>query len=158
MPIDASSRLPGRCIRRRRDSDLDPDPDLTELLLDDLLYLLADAELKARSAGVRCSRSRSRFVSMNNKILIVDDDPFNLDLLEQELTERGYTIDRAGDGEEALRRVETFQPDVVLLDYMMPKMNGIEVTKRLKGDDRLQNVADHLAHGQRVARRQGPGS
>lgn len=77
---------------------------------------------------------------MPNKILIVDDDPFNLDLLEQELTDQGYVIERAGDGEEALKKVESFLPDVILLDYMMPKMNGIEVVKRLKQDERHKGI------------------
>ena len=77
---------------------------------------------------------------MANKILIVDDDPFNLDLLEQELADQGYTLERAGDGEEALQKVETFLPDVILLDYMMPKMNGIEVVKRLKQDERYKGM------------------
>jgi DNA-binding response OmpR family regulator len=77
---------------------------------------------------------------MANKILIVDDDPFNLDLLEQELTDHSYTIERANDGEEALKKVESFLPDVILLDYMMPKMNGIEVVKRLKQDERHKGV------------------
>jgi DNA-binding response OmpR family regulator len=77
---------------------------------------------------------------MANKILIVDDDPFNLDLLEQELTDHSYTIERASDGEEALKKVESFLPDVILLDYMMPKMNGIEVVKRLKQDERYKGV------------------
>jgi len=69
---------------------------------------------------------------MPNKILLVDDEPFNLDLLEQELTDQGYTIERANDGEEALKKVESFLPDAILLDYMMPKMNGIEVLKELR--------------------------
>jgi len=69
---------------------------------------------------------------MPNKILIVDDEPFNLDLLEQELTDQGYAVERANDGEEALKKVESFLPDVILLDYMMPKMNGIEVLKELR--------------------------
>ena len=69
---------------------------------------------------------------MPNKILIVDDEPFNLDLLEQELTDQGYAIERANDGEEALKKVESFLPDAILLDYMMPKMNGIEVLKELR--------------------------
>lgn len=71
---------------------------------------------------------------MPNKILIVDDDPLNLDLLEQELAEFDYTIEKAGDGQEALAKVAAFQPDVILLDYMMPGMNGIEVVQRLKSD------------------------
>ena len=75
-----------------------------------------------------------------NKILVVDDDPFNLDLLEQELTEQGYLIEKASDGDEGLKKVESFSPDVVILDYMMPKMDGIEVVKRLKQDPRSRAI------------------
>ncbi len=77
---------------------------------------------------------------MPNKILIVDDEPFNLDLLEQELEDRDYVIERAGDGEEALIKIAAFLPDVILLDYMMPKMNGIEVVQRLKQDERYKGI------------------
>lgn len=69
---------------------------------------------------------------MANKILIVDDEPFNLDLLEQELADYDYAIERAGDGVEALEKTASFKPDVILLDYMMPRMNGLEVVKRLR--------------------------
>ena len=71
---------------------------------------------------------------MPNKILIVDDEPFNLDLLEQELMEYDYVIERAGDGVEALEKTASFKPDVILLDFMMPRMNGLEVVKRLRAD------------------------
>ncbi len=79
-------------------------------------------------------------VNLSNKVLIVDDDRFNLDLLEQELTEQGYVIERASDGTEGLAKVESFRPDVILLDYMMPRMNGIEVVKRLKRDERYKGI------------------
>ena len=69
---------------------------------------------------------------MPAKILIVDDEPFNLDLLEQELADHAYTIERAADGAEALEKVESFQPDLILLDYMMPDMNGLEVLKEIR--------------------------
>lgn len=77
---------------------------------------------------------------MANKILIVDDEQFNLDLLEQELAEQEYAIERAKDGVEALAKVESFAPDVVLLDYMMPNMNGIEVVKRLRQEERTKSI------------------
>ena len=77
---------------------------------------------------------------MSNKILIVDDEPFNLDLLEQELSDQGYVIEKANDGTEALAKVPSFQPDLILLDYMMPKMNGLEVLKRLRGDDQGKGI------------------
>lgn len=77
---------------------------------------------------------------MSNKILIVDDEPFNLDLLEQELEEQGYVIERAADGAQALEKVPSFEPDVILLDYMMPKMNGIEVLKHLRQDEKHKSI------------------
>jgi DNA-binding NtrC family response regulator len=84
---------------------------------------------------------------MSNKILIVDDEPFNLDLLEQELTDQGYTIERAKDGKETLEKAESFRPDLVLLDYMMPGMNGIEVLKEIRKRENDVPVVIVTAHG-----------
>ena len=67
-------------------------------------------------------------------ILIVDDEPFNVDYLEQELEELGYDTIAAGDGLVALEQVATAAPDVVLLDIMMPRMDGFEVLARLRND------------------------
>ncbi|HSC41618.1 MAG TPA: response regulator [Candidatus Binatia bacterium] len=77
---------------------------------------------------------------MSKKILIVDDEPFNLDLLEQELGDYDYAIERAGDGVEALEKTQSFEPDVILLDYMMPRMNGLEVVKRLRATPEHQGI------------------
>lgn len=77
---------------------------------------------------------------MPGKILIVDDEPFNLDLLEQELMDQDFTLERANDGAEALEKVASFRPDVVLLDYMMPKMTGLEVVQKLRKDDRFKSI------------------
>src|SRR5882724_9184816 len=71
---------------------------------------------------------------MPNKILIVDDEPFNLDLLEQELEDQNFTIERANAGADALAKVPGYQPDRIILVYMMPKMNGLEVLRRLRED------------------------
>jgi DNA-binding NtrC family response regulator len=68
---------------------------------------------------------------MPNKILIVDDEAFNLDLLEQELGDQGYVTERAADGEEALKKLDSFFPDLILLDYLMPGMNGLAVLKEI---------------------------
>jgi DNA-binding NtrC family response regulator len=84
---------------------------------------------------------------MASKILIVDDEPFNLDLLEQELTDRGYAIERAASGAEALDKVETFHPDLVLLDYQMPGMNGVEVLKHLRAKENETPVVMITAYG-----------
>jgi class 3 adenylate cyclase len=77
---------------------------------------------------------------MPSKILIVDDEPFNLDLLEQELMEHDYNIERAVDGVDALEKTESFRPDLILLDYMMPKMSGLEVVKQLRNNDQHKGI------------------
>jgi DNA-binding NtrC family response regulator len=69
---------------------------------------------------------------MPNKILIVDDEPFNLDLLEQELSDLGYAVVRAETGAAALTEIDKIAPDLVLLDYLMPGMNGIEVLQTIR--------------------------
>ena len=66
------------------------------------------------------------------EILIVDDDPENAALLSLLLKNRGYGITVAGSGEEALERVGQVTPDLVLLDIMLPGMNGLEVCRRMK--------------------------
>jgi DNA-binding response OmpR family regulator len=68
------------------------------------------------------------------RILIVDDEPFNVDYLEQELDGLGFVTDTATNGLEALERVAEAPPDLVLLDVMMPGMDGISALRILKGD------------------------
>ena len=66
------------------------------------------------------------------KILVVDDAPANVDLLSRMLTREGYVVVTASDGEQALRMVEETHPDLVLMDVLMPKLNGYEVCHRIK--------------------------
>jgi adenylate cyclase len=68
------------------------------------------------------------------RILVVDDNPANVDILETRLRSRGYETHAAGDGEEALAVARATLPDLILLDIMMPKLDGIEVCRRLKAD------------------------
>jgi DNA-binding NarL/FixJ family response regulator len=68
------------------------------------------------------------------RILIVDDEPLNVDYLEQELESLGFVTETAADGLEALERVAATPPDLVLLDVMMPGMDGISALRVLKGD------------------------
>jgi DNA-binding NarL/FixJ family response regulator len=68
------------------------------------------------------------------RILIVDDEPLNVDYLEQELESHGFDTEPAADGVEALERVAADPPDIVLLDVMMPRMDGISTLRVLKGD------------------------
>jgi serine phosphatase RsbU (regulator of sigma subunit) len=70
-------------------------------------------------------------------ILIVDDNPANVDILQARLAANNYEIITATDGEAGLAMAREKQPDLILLDIMMPKMDGIEVCRHLKGDPSL---------------------
>ena len=74
------------------------------------------------------------------RILIVDDEPMNVDYLEQELEAHGFEIETAASGTEALERVAASPPDLVLLDVMMPGMDGISVLRILKADPETRLV------------------
>jgi serine phosphatase RsbU (regulator of sigma subunit) len=76
----------------------------------------------------------------NPKILIVDDEPFNVDYLEQELEELHYDTIAAANGREALDRVQRESPDLILLDVMMPVMDGFEVLARLKAEAATRDI------------------
>ncbi|TFG63912.1 MAG: response regulator [Spirochaetales bacterium] len=69
------------------------------------------------------------------KVLIVDDETINLDFFDVMLTKLGFKVELAEDGEEALEKVRRFNPDIIILDNIMPKMTGWEVTKLLKNSD-----------------------
>jgi DNA-binding NtrC family response regulator len=69
---------------------------------------------------------------MSDKILIVDDEPSNRNILRQELTHRGYAVETANDGSEALNKVESTRPDLIILDYMMPDLSGLDVLRELR--------------------------
>jgi two-component system cell cycle response regulator len=71
------------------------------------------------------------------RILVVDDVPDNVEILEARLSSRGYDVATAANGEEALQRVKDGAPHLILLDVMMPGMDGHEVARRVKDDDTL---------------------
>ena len=68
----------------------------------------------------------------NEKILVVDDDTNICELLRLYLTKEGYQVTVANDGEEGLEKFNQVKPDMVLLDVMMPKMDGLEVCRRIR--------------------------
>ena len=72
------------------------------------------------------------------KILIVDDEPINLDFFDVMLSRLGFEVERAVDGEDALEKVKSFVPDLMLLDNIMPKLSGWEVTRALKSSDEYE--------------------
>lgn len=68
------------------------------------------------------------------RILIVDDEPINLEFFDVMLSKLGFKIEKAADGEEALQKVVECNPDLIILDNIMPRLSGWEVTKKLKRD------------------------
>jgi putative two-component system response regulator len=79
-------------------------------------------------------------MDMKVKILVVDDEDRNLRLMKLLLTSFGYDVLTASNGEEALEMVHDIPPDVILLDIMMPKMDGFEVAKQLKREEETKII------------------
>jgi len=79
-------------------------------------------------------------MSAQKKILVVDDDVMNADFFDVMLSKLGFTVDKAGDGVEALERLKKFMPDIILLDNIMPNMSGWELLKILKNDPRYKEI------------------
>lgn len=75
------------------------------------------------------------------KILIVDDEPDIREFITYNLAKLGATIDIAEDGKEALDKVESFRPDLLLLDIMMPEMDGVEVCRVLRTKEEYNHIA-----------------
>ena len=90
-------------------------------------------------------------MGVHGKILIVDDDEPTLEFFKAILEAEGYVVVQARDGVEALERFDTFDPDVVLLDLMLPRLNGFEICSRIRRNARscqvpiimLSGLADH---------------
>jgi len=74
------------------------------------------------------------------KILLVDDEPDIIEIVKYNLEQVGYQIFSASDGLEALKVAEKEAPHLIILDVMMPNLNGIETCKRLRQEDRFQNT------------------
>lgn len=74
------------------------------------------------------------------KILIADDNPQNVELLEAYLADIECQTEIAVDGEDTLRKVASFAPDLILLDVMMPRLSGFEVCKKLRADEKTRDL------------------
>lgn len=74
------------------------------------------------------------------KIVLVEDDVVLSDMYVKKFTMEGYAIKRAMDGEEGLALIKSTKPDLVLLDIMMPKKNGLDTLKEIKADPELKNI------------------
>ncbi|MDR2517490.1 MAG: response regulator [Spirochaetaceae bacterium] len=79
-------------------------------------------------------------MNSRKKILIVDDEQLNLEFFDVMLTKLGFIVEKAEDGVEALEKVRHFAPDVIMLDNIMPRMTGWEVTKTLKANPDYRDI------------------
>jgi two-component system, cell cycle response regulator DivK len=77
---------------------------------------------------------------MTPRILLVEDNELNRDMLARRLTRRGYVVDVAVDGKEGLERVQQQAPDLILLDMDLPVLDGWEVARRLKADAQTSGI------------------
>src|SRR3989344_92444 len=74
------------------------------------------------------------------KVLVVEDEEILLTALKEELNTGGYEVEGAVDGEDALVKVKTFHPQLILLDLVMPKMDGMEMLQKLKADAEVRDI------------------
>jgi DNA-binding response OmpR family regulator len=79
-------------------------------------------------------------MSTQKKILVVEDDPVNLEFFQLMLSKLGFIVEEAGDGLDALEKLKKFQPDLILLDNIMPRMSGWELTKNLKSNPKYNGI------------------
>ena len=77
---------------------------------------------------------------MGKKILLVDDDADFVEAIKLILESKSYDVTVANDGEEGLKKVQTEQPNLIILDVMMPEMDGYEVCAKLKSDPRFKDI------------------
>lgn len=87
-----------------------------------------------------CALLEGRSEPMGKKILVVDDEKHIVRLVQVNLERAGYEVVTAYDGEEALQKVKQERPDLIVLDVMMPKMDGFEVMKHLKADPETKEI------------------
>jgi DNA-binding response OmpR family regulator len=74
------------------------------------------------------------------KILVADDEEIHLEFFEVMLSKCGYVVETAGDGVQALDKIKKFRPDLIILDNIMPKMSGWEVTRTLKSSPKFREI------------------
>ena len=73
-------------------------------------------------------------------ILLVEDDPFILDIYVSQFKQKGFLVDVAKDGQTAMEKIKSNHPDILLLDILLPKINGIELLRMIRNDEAIKNT------------------
>jgi len=74
------------------------------------------------------------------KILLVEDDPFLIDIYTSKLEKEGFSVRISESGEDCFKKINQEKPDLILLDIILPKIDGWEVLKKIKSDEKLKNI------------------
>jgi len=106
----------------------------------DEVLVVVDEQAHAVEPEAAASPEPADLSRETRRVLVVDDEPEIRNLLDRTLTARGFEVETAPDGEEALARVAAHRPALVLLDAMLPRIHGFEVARRLRADPRTRGV------------------
>lgn len=87
---------------------------------------------------------------LRRRVLVVDDDFINVALLKRYVVNAGFDVDTAYDGKEALEKIRQEVPDLILLDSVMPEMNGFEVCRQVRADDKAKSVPIIMVTGLKI--------
>lgn len=94
-----------------------------------------------RRAGIKIKTMEKNIEQKKEKyILIVEDDTFVMDIYQTKLAEVGYEVEGAANGLEALKKIGKKKPDLILLDIVMPQMDGIEFLKKMKSQEEFKKT------------------
>ncbi len=103
----------------------------------------------AKAAAIPAKSASSKLFESNAdvRVLVVDDEPEVLNLLVPFLEQKGYTVSEAQDGDQALEKILTERPNIVVLDVMMPGLSGWEISRYVRERDELDSVRIIMATG-----------
>jgi len=133
--IEATIRKAIMIIKQRGSEH---DRNLRELLIDSEGVRIGEPFMSYE--GILTGRTRRRSDAGLSKLLIVDDDPQMIELIKASFRDERYTLLSCTDGESALQMTITEAPDLIILDLMLPKLNGFEVCQRLKADKATADI------------------
>jgi DNA-binding response OmpR family regulator len=102
----------------------------------DTNYTLRNTNYELRNTNKKMKRKKKH----TGKILLVDDEPNILIAIDFLLKQAGYTVEKAQDGQKALDKLASFHPDVIILDVMMPELDGFETASRIRQIEELDDV------------------